>query len=232
MDARLENFKIAKELNEEYRKLLRTKKLHFRGNSGSFSLISLSKETPELGKGGFKSKNKGKEFLDKVTSPKFKWKLPKRPIREKELQAWIINYALNHGNKMPFGENLKFITSEMSLMKGKKKIVNDILAIDGNNDLVVIELKSKRLKKELEMQVEQFNKLIMDSTNTTLFEGLVKLLTNRNWSGKTRGMVVWPHAKNSPLATWEHGIKEICYYEKEYDGKKTIVYDKSGNIRF
>ncbi len=45
MTRNLKYFKIANELNDEFHKELIKKKLHFRGNENSFSLISVAKET-------------------------------------------------------------------------------------------------------------------------------------------------------------------------------------------
>jgi hypothetical protein len=103
---RLEHFRTAKKLNEKFKVELTKKQLHFRGNRGSFSLVSLDCTTPEQGKSGFtdeKLLNMNKEQMvnfwskiDKILASKRK-KIEReesRPTREKKLQAWIINYAI------------------------------------------------------------------------------------------------------------------------------------------
>ncbi|MCP3681380.1 MAG: DUF91 domain-containing protein [bacterium] len=238
---KLEYFKIATKLNKEREKDLRTKKLHFRGNINSFSLISLDRETPERGISQLKTEKRGNKALDeKIDEILEEIKYAKatdcnktRITREKELQAWIIDYALNHKKHLlPFGDGIEFLTSELAIKQGKKRVVNDILGIDKHKNLVVIELKSDRNKTTLEKQVNKFSELIK-ADKSNFFVDLVSLLAGRKWSGNTKGMIVWPNAYTSPLEKWEHGIVEICYEEiKGNDGKKVIDYDEAGNIQF
>ena len=54
----LKYFKIASELNKCYHNDLKNKKLHFRGNLNSFSLISVDKTTAEIGVSNLKSRDK------------------------------------------------------------------------------------------------------------------------------------------------------------------------------
>ncbi len=239
----LKYFKNAKNLNEEFQAELKTKKLHFRGNLGSFSLISLDRKTPEQGKGGFKEESQGREFLPKIEihlSDKLgkieRGELRTRPTREKELQAWIINYAINNGYNLPFSSGLKFLTSELAFQKSEKKIVNDILAIDQEGTLVVVELKSVRDKKELERQVDDFCMIIADKK--AFFKELVVFLApERPWNGKVRKMIVWPDANNKTRADWENKdgvhIEEVRYKEIiGSDKHKKIVYNETDEIEF
>lgn len=229
----MEYFRIAQELNKEHEKTLKKKKLHFRGNRESFSLISLDRITPEQGKGGFHDKKKGERFLlekidahlagnrEKIAAGK------SRPTREKELQAWIIDYAVNHGYQLPFSSGLIFLTSELAFKEPKK--VNDILAIDQEGTLVVIELKSSRAKRTLEGQVKDFFDII--DREPVFFQKLVELLApDVVWNGLKRGLIVWPASTNRQLRSdWEHGIVEVCYLEKHVT---QIAYDESGAIPF
>lgn len=245
----MEYFRIAQELNKECEGLLREKKLHFRGNIGSFSLISLDRETPEQGQGGFRgedAKEKGLRFLEKKIDSLLAGKRRKieagesRPTREKELQAWIIDYAVNNGYRLPFSSGLMFLTSELAFTT-PEKVVNDILALDRDGTLVVVELKSSRDKTTLEGQVERFCGKIDD--NKDFFEKLVKLLApGKAWNGRRQGMIVWPDAtvwpkeNGQPRTDWKHGIEEIRYKEKReiIDGKdqRQIFYNEKGEIVF
>jgi len=235
---RMKYFRIAQALNnkKELKDLLKTKKLHFRGNRESFSLISLDKRTPEQGKGGFHDEKRGERFLleeidalladnrEKIDAEK------SRPTREKELQAWIIDYAVNHDYRLPFCNGLTFLTSELAFKE--PKTVNDILAIDQEGTLVVIELKSSRHKTTLEGQVEDFFDII--DREPKFFKKLVELLVpGRVWNGQKRGLIVWPASANRQFKSdWEHGITEVCYPERLENGKRQIAYDESGAIPF
>jgi hypothetical protein len=216
-------FRAAKELNEEYEKDLKVKKLHFRGNRGSFSLISLDLMIPEQGKGGFTEKGHGRKYLENKIDTLLARKKKRveldlsRPTPEKVLQAWIIDRAINHEYQLPFSEGLTFLTSELAF-NAPEKIVNDILAIDQQGRLVVIELKSSRNKSILEEQIQCFCNII--DGNKEFFQSLVPVLTShRTWHGGIRKMIVWPDAKNGqPRSDWNEGIEEIRY-ESIADGK-------------
>jgi hypothetical protein len=242
VDERLEYFQIAQELNEEFKTELTQKQLHFRGNVGSFSLISLNQFTPEQGKGRLTTRKQGlscKAKIDIILAEK-KEKIERgksRLTREKELQAWIINYALSNGHTLPFSSGLTFLTSELAYPvteenKKSEKIVNDILAIDQEGSLAVIELKSLRNKKELENQVEKFCKVI--AADPSFFMDLVKLLApGKEWNGKVRKMIVWPAANRRSQNDLAEDIEEVRYKQKRgEDGRFKIDYDKYGNIVF
>ncbi len=212
----LNYFAIAKELNTENHKELKKNKLHFRGNFNSFSLISLDKETAEKGKPSkgepkFKTKDDGIKALDELKINPLKKNL--RHVPEKELQAWVINYAMNNGLKLPFGNNLFFLTSEMAFPKSEKgKVVNDILAIDNEGNLVVVELKPKR-DNTVKKQVEHFAKII--EKHHDLFMNLVNILTDKKWNGIVKTMVVWPKLSsgNNPRDNAFPLVEEINYCE-------------------
>lgn len=211
----LKYFTYTKKLNDDNHEVLRKKKLHFRGNINSFSLVSLDPRTPEIGVSSLKSLEDGEKALDEPIESKLNAGIG-RSTPEKALQAWVIDHALNHDMLLPFGEKLTFLTSELALsnvyIKSEDKIgklVNDILAIDDSGVLWVIELKSDRLKKELTKQVDNFISVI--DNNVSFFTDLVALLSVKIWEKKVRGMVVWPHAHTSPLDWGE--IKEVCYQQ-------------------
>lgn len=219
---RLKYFRIAKKLNEDkdVKKILNDKKLHFRGNVGSFSLISLNQKTPEQGKAGFVNEKKGVEFLENsidilLESKKDKVDTGKsRPTPEKNLQAWIIDYAINHNHQLPFLTDLTFLTSELAFPTPSKRFVNDILALDCEGNLVVIELKSARLKKELQTQVNEFCQIIANE-HDFFKELVILLLPERQWNGKIRKIIVWPDANNKSREDWKNEddvpIEEIRY---------------------
>jgi len=231
MDDKLEYFQIAHCLNKKYEKELRVKKAHFRGNFNSFSLVSLNKETPMLGWSNLKKPEAGEKAYEGLESGSIK--PPRRATREKELQAWIIAYAQRNSWVLPFGgkNKVRFLTSEITW--SGTKIVNDILGINKNRDLVVIELKSKRLLKELIGQVNSFCNIIYISKNRDFFKKLVKHLSGVVWSGKVVKMIVWPFHLASPHSNFKkEGITEVCYFEKNVNNGAEIDYDTKGDIRF
>jgi hypothetical protein len=235
---RLKHFRTAKKLNgdKDVKKILKDKKLHFRGNVGSFSLISLNQKTPEQGKGGFVNEKQGLEFLENsidilLESKKDKVDTGKsRPTPEKNLQAWIIDYAINHNHQLPFLTDLTFLTSELAFPTPSKRFVNDILALDCEGNLVVIELKSARLKKELQTQVNEFCQIIANE-HDFFKELVILLLPERQWNGKVRKIIVWPFADCKPREDWEYEdgipIEEARYKESpSYKQSRIIEIDE------
>lgn len=211
----LKYFKIAKFLNDKHHEILIEKKLHFRGNKNSISLISLSKETAEKGIPNIKEIEKAESILK---SP-IKLEKPKRDTPEKVLQAWLIYTSMLHGGKLAF-KDLTFITSELvfenkalyGLSKSKRDIRNDILALDENNNLCIVELKSAR-DNEVKKQTVEFEKVIQNEKD--FFNQLVKLYTNKSWNGSIRKISVWPN-KNGKLRLQKYlDVEEVNYSETD-----------------
>jgi len=222
----LKYFELAQEFNHKHEKRLREAKLHFRGNFGSCSLISLDKKTPEEGLGGLKSRVDIVDALielpgilhKKVT---IKDQEGSRPTPEKELQSWIILKAIDNDGWLPFEEcagKIRFVTSELVLPLDDKicnevnaalgidveeifkqrDIRNDVLGIDEGGHLIVIELKSKRNQTELCKQVDIFSYLLSLNAYRSAISKISKISTGREWlPGKIKKMIVWPSASNS-----------------------------------
>ena len=235
----LKYFELANKLNKDLSSELISNNLHFRGNRNSFSLISLDKSTPEIGIGNLKTiKNATNKFFELIGKPGYKKrKLTKgRETREKELQAWIIRNALNNKNKLFFDNQIKFLTSELSLIledknKGiSKRVVTDILGLNGKDELVIIELKSSRDKTRLTKQIENFSKAVKQ--NKKFVRGIVDLLTNRKWNGEIEKIIVWPESSKKEKLVWDHDIKELNYVEVQRGKKKHIKYDEEENVIF
>lgn len=219
---------LAHSLNTTNHTKLLKNQLHYRGNLKSLSLISLSKETPELGVSNIKTEATALKKLELLIDGKIPLELG-RSTREKELQSWLILNALKNKNRLFFDTNLTFISSELALFNEKNRVVNDILAIDSNNDLVIIELKSTREKKRIEIQVENFTNIALE--NKSFFTDYIKLITGKVWSGKTKGIAVWPDSRLSKR-TISSKYREICYLESGVKGAKKIAYNENGDIQF
>lgn len=217
MENKLKFFKIVKELNIELHDELVKNNNHFRGNLNSFSLVSLSPEKPELGISNLKSDTDAKNAFHRLLLKE----PPKRPTPEKSLQAWIINKALNNNNRLPFDENIRFITSELAFRNDEGvRVVTDILGYcEKDKQICVIELKSNRALTELKKQVKDFEDIILK--NQLFFAELLKLYGHQNPNGfqKIKKIIVWPHAKTSPIEELKKDdidILEITY-ENSYE---------------
>lgn len=188
MNDALQYFRIARDLNKNHHAALLADQLHFRGNFGSYSLVSVDQKTPELGISGLKDYEQGRKLIngpgDQVK------KIPGRPTPEKRIQAYIIGHALHHAGVLPFAD-LLFVTSELALnIGGKQKMVNDILALGPNGELVIIELKSDRSNHVKEQAIKFEAQAVLP--NKSLFQGLVLLMTGKTWSAGIRKIAVWP----------------------------------------
>ena len=222
-------FDLAHKLNKENKDKLKINQMHFRGSLNSISLISISDEKPEIGKKinlketySIKEKenlvNKNIELINLKT-------IPHRPTPEKKLQSWIIKYALHNDYKLPFDNNLLFITSEIAIQnKNKKKIINDILAYDVvKKQICIIELKSTRSEKELIKQVTNFEEIINE--NLQFFSELLFIhgFTNqKNNQFSISKMIIWPYEKTST----KKKLKELGIIEVTYTNNYTFQYFK------
>lgn len=217
---RLRYFKYAKDLNEKHHKLLIEKELHFKGNINSFSLISVSQMSPELGiKSGLKSINSAEKLIKK----ELKLEKPGRSTEEKNLQSFIINYSMNHLGKLPFG-NFTFVTSELAFkLKDKSRIVNDILAIDSQNNLAIIELKSLRDNKVKQQTIDFEEKVV--NHNPSFINELVSTMIDKTWNGKVRKIAVWPAPLNESTKSVNKasGVELYNYTFKGVKTKKHVV---------
>jgi hypothetical protein len=218
LDEELKYFKLAKELNDEHHDLLIEKKLHFRGNKNSVSLISLAKETAEKGIPNIKEKEKAESILHNQIILED----PKRNTPEKVLQAWIVLDAMRNNGKLPFKENLMFITSELvfankeeyQLSKPNRDIRNDILAIDNDNNLCIIELKYSRVN-EVKKQTNEFEKVVKNEIE--FFQQLALLYTNQNWNGNIRKIAVWPNTLGKARIQEYSDVEEVNYSQNNGD---------------
>jgi hypothetical protein len=222
----LKYFKIAKELNETHHDFLLEKQLHFRGNINSFSLVSISQETPELGICKLKSKVQAEWYLN---NPKrMGLERPRRATEEKNLQAFIINQALNNKRILPFGDFI-FVTSELAVCLADGKIVNDILAIDSNDNLTILELKSSRDNKVKQQAINFEEKVI--APKCVFIKELVELITGKIWNGNTRKIAVWLAPKTSVTRKDEY-CGRVELYNYKFDGVKTKEYIRMDKVIF
>jgi hypothetical protein len=215
----LKYFELANKLNENYLRLLIENEVHFRPSINSISMISISNDKPELGikcnASKYKTSTNLIDIIEKDISKVKSFKKPLRPTPEKELQSWIIKYALNNNHRLPFVPDIKFITSELAIQsKSNKKTVTDILGYNKDTQqLYIIELKSDRLLKRLIQQVSDFENVILE--NTQFFSQLISIhgfASPVDFLKKIKKVIVWPEGKTSPKEEFKReSIIEITY---------------------
>lgn len=227
-EERLKYFILARDLNKQHHDFLVKNQLHFRGNFNSFSIVSVSQETPERGKSGLKSKKQAEAYLQDIN--KIGLKQPGRSTEEKNLQAYIINHALNNKGILPFGD-FTFITSEMAVQfPSGKRIVNDILAIDSNQNLAIIELKSLRNNKVKQQTIDFEEKVVIPEK--AFIKELVKQLTGKTWDGTIiRKIAVW-NAPTNKIHAKENKVSNVELYNYVYEGEKKDNYVFMKNVIF
>lgn len=216
MTEELKYFKLAKDLNDKHHDFLIKNRLHFRGNKNSVSLISLARETAEKGIPNIKEMEKAESILQN----QIVLEEPKRDTPEKVLQAWLILDSMLKSGKLAISNNLTFITSELvfqnkeeyKLSKPKRDIRNDVLAIDNENNLCIIELKSSR-DNEVKRQTIEFEKVIKNEID--FFHQLVRLYTNKEWNGNIRKISVWPKTEGKSRTQEYLDVEEINYSEQD-----------------
>ena len=215
METKLHYFKMAKKINEMNHDLLLKKdeEAHLRGNLKSMSLISISKDKPELGFSTIKNEEsvfrKLKELKEKNLG---------RSTPEKLLQSYIIKHALLSNHTLPFGKNIYFITSEIAVFnKDSKRIVNDILGFNENGQLCIIELKSDRHMTRLKQQVDNFANIVKDEEHIDFFYSLLELYGHK-WDRKSiQKIVVWPKAKGTGKKFKDNTENDILEFEYDKD---------------
>lgn len=215
MENKLYYFKLAKKINDENHELLLTKneEAHLRGNLKSMSLISISRDKPEL---GFSKITKEEAVFQKIEKLKSK-DIPKRSTPEKSLQSYIIKHALLSDYVLPFGKNIKFVTSEIAIFKDNKRIVNDVLGFDQDNKLCIIELKSDRHMTRLKEQVDAFANIVKDEDHIDFFYSLLELYGHK-WDKKSiQKIIVWPSAKGNGKKFKDSQNNTIAEFEYDKD---------------
>jgi len=216
---KLNYFRIAKEWNDTYLDKLKIINALFRGSKNSLSLISLNRETAELGY--TVNINDNPEMLIDNFTPSYSSPDNTHTKGEKELQAWVIKYALHNNWFLPFEDKLKFITSELAIeiknpnnilgiliKERKNKIVNDILAIDKNYNLCIIELKSDR-DNDVKKQTKDFEKIII-LKEYKFINDLVSI-NRKMWNGKFRKISIWPFSEGNVQKNQFPDVEEWSY---------------------
>lgn len=207
----LKFFRLARELNVEYKEYLKSHPAHFRASLSSIALISLRHDTPQLGFNCSYSKLEKAainidEYLDKLTS----MSLPLRLTPEKQMQSWIISYSMNN-DSLPFDSDITFVTDEFARKGVSSKLVADIFSfIQKTNTFVIIELKSNRALTELSNQLDNCEDLVKADTH---FYAELLQAHGFAWEEPFRiqKIAVWPCSRIAQPKKFKSDIREICY---------------------
>jgi hypothetical protein len=192
---------------QQHQDLFGRHQLRLRPSVGSFSLVSCSPFSPQLGQAGLKTAEHLKRELEGLRSGRWTLKRPGRPTPEKAVQSWLIFDALSNANgevtslfdAAQTGVRYWFVSDEIALQEGSTKFVADMLLVkelpDGSAGLVNAELKYQR-SMETFKQVETFRQALDDDDLVGLWRNFAEAMTQRqfNWSSSSRssGMVIWP----------------------------------------
>ena len=228
---------------DEERRKLSAQNLHLRFSDSGISFISVNAETPQIGMYRENGKSPVKNFTpdalkEEINKPLFAEK-PKRPTPEKELQSFLIRmspFTNESGTYMrrmveieecvakKIGSRSKiyFITDELAVMRNHtaKKTVCDILAMrvdeEGTCIPMLIELKTKRLKKRLIGQIESYSEAFEElEKHLQGFSKMYSLLSGKTveFAGrKPEPWIIWPFSKRDmPSKVIGENINVIGY---------------------
>lgn len=198
----------------DYQGLVDGHQLRLRPSVGSFSLVSCSDRTPQLGKSRIQSVTQLARALETLQTGVWRLTSPGRPTPEKRLQSWLISCASATGEVAPitdaFGDGARywFVSDEIALSNpsdanSTPKFVADMLlvkeAADGRAELVNVELKSGRSFDTFD-QVETFRKVLKLEDLVGDWRQFAETMTGKkfNWddAAPSSGIVIW-----SALAT-------------------------------
>lgn len=198
--------------------------VHFRPSSTGVSMIGLRPDRPQRGKSRIKDLGRLANDFDRIFREYCVDCDQGRPTREKRLQSYLVAEAYRSDRRLEHlhdgGDRLPpvFVTDELSLpADGGRRLVCDILALDGDVPSV-IELKSSRQMKRLVAQVEGYAALVDEHIH--LFSELYSAILGREVElvPPCQRWIVWPHPeghacdpKEGELATL--GIRVVGYTE-------------------
>ena len=119
---------------------------------------------------------------------------------------------MKNDGKLPFCNNISYLTSEIALKIDGEKKVNDILAIDSEGRMCIVELKSKRHNK-VKKQAIDFENVV--NTEKAFFINLLKAISTIGWNGEIRKIAVWPRPKGTTKEKEYREVEEINYFYDE-----------------
>ena len=185
-------------------------RVHFRPTDSGITMVGLLPGRPQRGKGGYAAEGILEGFEEKFR--KHCVDIPQgRPTPEKQLQSFLIGNAYRHGRRFEAliaggdgsgrFEDVIFITDEIPMEAGGRKIVCDLLALRrtrGRSIPVLIELKSRRAMTELVGQLTAYS-AAMDKHAEEFVQLYSALLGEKvHFDAPTEKWLVWPGPDDRP----------------------------------
>ena len=205
--------------------------VHFRPGSKGVAIVGLTPRRPQRGRSGFTNLDNIYNNFNELLS-KHCIDIPQgRKTPEKALQSFLIMKSKSNCFQRWIGllndasditdspARLRWVTDEIAVPVGKKRIVCDLLAMretdSGGRVPVVIELKSARLMKKLVQQVTDYAALV--DAHPDLYAQLFSVILKEEiaFTGPCEKWIVWPLAgeekdpREKELA--EEGIRVVGY---------------------
>lgn len=186
--------------------LVKHGKVHFRPTTDGITLVCLSPDAPQLGKGGFHAQVLAAN-LESLYEVYCANRSPGRTTPEKKLQSYLISDAYTHSLELNVlkaaapdlaSTAFCFITDELALYdQSRSKLQCDLLALlenDGMQIPVLIELKSGRYMTELIRQLEEYACLF--NIYRTQLEALYSATLGQpvRFTAPPQKWIVWPYA--------------------------------------
>jgi hypothetical protein len=182
-------------------------RVHFRPGSQGVAMVGLLPDRPQRGQSNIRDLPALARDFETRFNAQCRDVSHGRETPEKALQSFLISNAYRNGRRMVALDEastgtgdpaeLVFVTDELPLPTGDRTLVCDILALrrhGGRTTPVLMELKSKRMLKELVAQVECYSTLMDEHAGSfaRLFEAV--LGEPVRFDGPTEKWIVWPTA--------------------------------------
>jgi hypothetical protein len=204
---------------QQYAELIDLLCLRLRPSVGSFSLVSCSQETPQIGRANLRHADDLKRELEDLRAGRQTLKAPGRQTPEKCVQSWLISTALATGEISAISTSLQddsrywFVSDEIALRGQSDKFVADMLLVkettQGCAHLVNVELKYERSMQTF-AQVIKFRDVLESVDLVCAWRQFAETMTGKRFSwcesSLSSGLVVWPRLRfgnGTPTVTLE-----------------------------
>jgi hypothetical protein len=216
----------------QYVELIDRLYLRLRPSVGSFSLVSCSQTTPQIGRANLRHADDLKRELEDLQAGRRTLNGPGRRTPEKALQSWLISTALATGEvgaistALQDGNRYWLVSDEIALQDSSDKFVADMLLVketpQGAAHLVNVELKYERSMQTF-AQVLKFREVLEKEDLICAWRKFAETMIGKkfNWgrSPQSSGLVIWPGlpaGRPTPSAT----INKM----RDYDRIATLGY--------
>lgn len=207
------------------------RQVHLRPTTGGVTLLGLTLDRPQRGKGGFCDMQRLRDNFDQLYEQHCVATGHRRATSEKAVQSALIRDAYEHGRSMRLFDTATaptndavapiFVVDELSLPDAGGEICCDLVALrpiaPETYRPVVIELKWTRQKKRLIEQVTRYADLVEEHRGS--FELIAQSLLARpvRLVGECDRWIVWPALEERDSEPWvpdfaAHQIRVFTYW--------------------